>query len=243
MIHETTYSVLVAASNYLSRKGIISILKSLSFISNVEEVSAGIEVIHTHEKKCFDFIILDILSSPVDNIELVAYLKEKNSSSKIIVLLNPYDQYNIKHFFNAGVTAILMRNSVEIDFKTNLFEIISGKKVYPNNLQEILERFEKTDPEHKYPENKFVLNRFREVIYLLCLEMTSKEIADILCVSVKTIDKDRLTLSKMLNVSGVCGIIRHGMQIDILSDETLQSKFEKYLLPVYGLPNSTQKIG
>lgn len=70
----------------------------------------------------------------------------------------------------------------------------------------------------------------REIIFLLYLEMGSKQIADILCFSKRTVDKYREHISNRIGTKNLAGIIKYAIEHNINNDHTLKNKFKKFLI-------------
>jgi DNA-binding CsgD family transcriptional regulator len=71
--------------------------------------------------------------------------------------------------------------------------------------------------------------RLEEIIYLMSHEKTSQEIADILCLSKRTIEEYRLEIMRVTNSKNVAGVTRYAYQRGIADDLILKARVEKYL--------------
>jgi DNA-binding NarL/FixJ family response regulator len=226
---ESNCQVLLAVSQYLFRVGLRETISKFSFVSEIFEADTGIDAIKILESYKIDHIILDIKPDPLNNLEFTSIVRQKFPIIKIIGFYKLFQTFYISNFYERGADAVLSRNIDEIELCNAIQHIATKDKFYPDIKIRPKRKSEFLSDENRLPDNPVLLQRLKEIIFLLCMDKNTKEIATILSVSPKTIDKDRLLLHEVLETHSVVGIIKYGFTIDILLDNELLQKFEKYL--------------
>jgi DNA-binding NarL/FixJ family response regulator len=224
-------SIIIADDHSLFRQGVTSALLTLPFVKNVAQVENGKEVIEHLETFPFNIVLMDIRMAPLNGIETTVMVHEKFPNTKVIGLSSHEDEYYILEMYSRGAAGYILKNTDISEIALALQTVASGKKYFPESLRKYFLKHRDLHIEHAFSNKHYVQERLREIIYLICMEKSSKEIASILSISYKTVELDRLKLNNVIGAHSVVGLIKYGMQINILEDKGLQNKFAKYFLP------------
>src|SRR5690606_2307737 len=137
------------------------------------------------EKESFDVLLLDIHFGKHDGREIIGEIKEIAPQMKIIALTSHADSVTIKSSVNAGFDGYLLK----IDSREEIEEAL---KTIANDQQYISPKTQQAFFEMNTTKNKIELTeREKEILQLIVHEKTTKEIAEQLCLSEKTIETHR----------------------------------------------------
>ncbi len=223
-----TLSIIVADDHPVLREGMIKILEKESFISRLEEANNGREVIDLLEKNHFDLVLMDIRMEPMSGIQATKLIQTAFPKTKVLAFSMFNDLRIIEEMKSAGAVGYLLKNTE----KAEIIEVIKTISLGGTHFQENC-HVRQTHANYFSaitPKDGIKAKHLREIIFLLCIGKISKEIATILNLSTRTIEKYRNDLNEHLEIKNIAGIIRFGMDHGILEDEILKAKFDKYSL-------------
>jgi len=189
----------------------ISALKSLieKHLPNYHilfDAGNGEELIQKLTPKCKPEIILLDLNMPVKNgFETCEWLAQNYPEIRVIILSTTEDRESVLKLIKTGIRGYLLKNAEFEEFKFALEEVHFGGLYYPQFVTKHLLHHFKNPPEKE--DHQHQLND-RELAFLklTATELTYKEIADQLCVSVRTIDGYRDHLFDKLNIKSRTGL-------------------------------------
>jgi DNA-binding NarL/FixJ family response regulator len=162
-----------------------------------------------------DIILLDISMPGLNGIEAARRLKESNPEAKLIILTMHGDLSFVRAAFEAGASGYVLKQSAATELVTALREVDTGRR-YISSL--ILERLGTETLAFLRRPAKLsddLTTRQREVLQLLAEGRVRKEIAEILGVSVKTVEYHKQKITEKLGIHTDAELtayaIRHGI--------------------------------
>ena len=162
-----------------------------------------------------DIILLDISMPGLNGIEAARRLKQSNPDAKLIILTMHGDLSFVRAAFEAGASGYVLKQSAATELVTALHEVDNGRR-YVSSL--ILERLGTETLTFQRRPTKIsgdLTTRQREVLQLLAEGRVRKEIAEILGVSVKTVEFHKQNITEKLGIHTDAELtayaIRHGI--------------------------------
>jgi DNA-binding NarL/FixJ family response regulator len=218
-------TLIIAESNQIYLEGLKTATKKTisnsarCFANNVHELDMLLKNI-----RC-DILLAETLFLGTD-LENIQIFRSRHPLMKIIALSSTLNPSYIIQMMKAGCDGFLLKNTdcseVELAVKT----VLKDKKYLNQNVQETVNRYIYNLDKDGYKISEFVINkRFREMLFLICYGYTSKEIAEQLFVSKKSIDKYRYDFMKATGVQNVSGLILFAINNQIHRDEHLIHKY------------------
>lgn len=202
--------ILFADDHFLVLEGLEVLLSTFDFVENTKSVLNYFELKEILEKESFDVLLLDIHFGKHDGREIIGEIKEIAPQMKIIALTSHADSVTIKSSVNAGFDGYLLK----IDSRE---EIEKALKTIANDQQYISPKTQQAFFEMNTAKNKVELTeREKEILQLIVHEKTTKEIAEQLCLSEKTIETHRGNLMQKLEVKNIAGIVRKAIMQGIV---------------------------
>lgn len=209
--------VIIADDHEFFRDGLASVLSLRSDLLIVEQVANGEVLMEKVAAHSPDLVITDITMPVVDGIEATRMIKKHYPDTKVIALSMHNDDLIILDMMKAGAMGFADK-AIKRD---DLFLAID--QVVYHNTRYITERVEHKLLMEDLPFNDlsnesksvFFSERELQIISMLIDEKTIKEMADILGLSVKTIESHRARIMKRMNVKSMAGMVayafKHGL--------------------------------
>jgi DNA-binding NarL/FixJ family response regulator len=226
------FNLLIVDDHPVLREGVASVLKGHVKISSVKEANNGGEALALLEKGDIDIVLLDIKMEPLNGIETMTEINNRFPEIKVIVLSNYSDKKLILQMMKLGVAGYLLKKVDKEEIKNAVNAIVNGSTFFPPEISKVIsENLEEIDRENTNANhiNKDHLGKLHEIIYLLYLEKTTAEIAEILFLSKRTIEDYRLEILKMTKSKNIVGVIKYALAHGIVEDATVKKNVEEHL--------------
>lgn len=206
----------------LFRKALRSVLKEFNDLEVILEASNGKELLEQLKTIQPEVILLDLEMPIMDGAEAAALIKKKYPQIKIIILTMHKEDGLIPDLIERGVHGFLTKNS-DIELLVDAIHGVKENEYFFNDKISItlikeLSIAKKINPLFKQTS---LSEREREVIKLICNEYTSKEIADKLCLSHKTIDIYRANILEKTGARNTAGIVMYAVKNNLLVQNCL----------------------
>ena len=217
---EIKKKILIVDDHPLFRKGIKSVLKEDTGIEVINEAGNSAETLALLEKETYDIIILDLQMPGMSGIELSKVVKARYKNVSIILLTMHKDERIFNNSLDYGLDAyILKENAVEEVLKA-VHVVLDGNFYLSPSMSEYM--VQKSMKQKKLadenPGIKILSEKEKEILNMIALNKTTKEIAEALFVSYKTIENHRANICKKLNISGCNALLKF-----IIENKTLLS--------------------
>ncbi|MER0439328.1 response regulator transcription factor [Emticicia sp. W12TSBA100-4] len=192
------------------------LLKSIENIEVVGAISDSRNVLKFLETQEVDVIISDLHMPHLSGIDLTLQLRKTNPSVKILLLTMAEDAQHIREALKAGVHGYILKKTGKDEIEKAIEKLMSGKKYYSEAVIDELAATAEDDYNNARPETiEHLTSREIEILRLITLEKSTAEIAEMLFISVSTVETHRANLMKKLNVKSAIGMvkfaIKHGL--------------------------------
>lgn len=196
------FKIVIAEDHTLLRQGLRSLLADEPHLQIVAEAEDGIQAIRSVEKHGADLLLLDISMPRMNGISVIHDLKSRYPEIKILVLTVHKDDEYILDAFNAGADGYCLKYADQSDLLAAIKSILKGSfYISPDISGQVLEGFiEGRKSLKKSSAYETLTRREKEVLKLVGEGYTSREIADLICISPKTVEKHRSNIMGKLNI-------------------------------------------
>ena len=175
----------------------------------------GRAVLEAAEKHQPDLILLDISMPGLNGIEAARRLKQSNPDAKLIILTMHGDLSYVSAAFHAGASGYVLKQSAATELVTALHEVASGRRYVSSLIEERLGAEVPAFLRRSKTLAADLTSRQREVLQLVAEGRVRKEIAQILGVSVKTVEFHKQKITEKLGLHTDAELtayaIRHGI--------------------------------
>jgi two-component system, NarL family, invasion response regulator UvrY len=188
--------ILVADDHAVVRQGVKQILSEVSDMSIKDEAQNGSETLEKVLQHYYDVVLLDISMPGRSGLEILEDIKNHRPKLAVLILsMHPEEQYAIRAL-RAGASGYLTKASAPQELIGAIRKVAGGGKYVTSSLAEQLADELEGDAE-KNPHER-LSNREHQVMLMLAAGKSVSDIADELCLSVKTISTYRTrVMSKM----------------------------------------------
>lgn len=190
------------------RHGLKELLEKISNFEVIQEFDNGedfIEALPLQPKP--DMYILDYSMPNMNGIEVLQALEEKEEEYKVLLLTQHFDEQIINEAYHHGARGFLHKNCTAHDLKFAIDNIV---KIGYNNVTEILKRIRNHQTDTTKTKEEITLSQ-RELHFLKLVcderELTYDQMADIMNLSVKSIESYRAALFDRYNIKSKVGLV------------------------------------
>lgn len=162
-----------------------------------------------------DVLVLDISMPEKDGIEVIKEFAEKGFPCRVIILSSYDDLKLIKEIMNMGVTGYLTKQCAGESIIEAVQTVANGEEYFCETIREkIFNNATKNNPKlntYKPNINPLLTGREIEIIILIALEYSGKEISEQLFISTNTVETHRKNIIKKLKAKNTIGIVKYAM--------------------------------
>ena len=208
------YSVILVDDHKLFREGLKLLLENLDYINNVDEAGNGKEFLKLVEKYHPDIVFMDIEMPEMDGIIATQQALKLFPDLNIIALSMYGDENYYSQMINAGAKGFILKNSGIQDVEAAIQTVISGNNYFS---QQILNRLiNGIGGKSKTNQSNELSEREEEVLYHICKGLSNQEIANILYLSKRTVDKHRENILSKTNAKNTAGLVMFAVKNGII---------------------------
>jgi DNA-binding NarL/FixJ family response regulator len=200
--------VLIVDDHPLIRQGMRSLLEKHGF-TVVGEAADGREATHLAQELEPDVAVLDLAMPLLNGLDAAREITRTSRRTKtILVTIHTADQY-VLEALQAGVRGYVLKSQATAELVQAIQEVIRGGRYLSPGISEAVVQayLAKTD----LPGDPLT-PREREVLQLIAEGKTTKDMAGLLGVSVKTIESHRVRLMEKLDIRQTAGLVRYAIR-------------------------------
>lgn len=216
----TPIRVILADDHTLVRAGIRALLEKLPNVTVVAEANDGREVLELVKTQLPDVVVMDIAMPGLNGLEAAERMAQEFPTVRVIILSMHHNEEYVWRALKAGVAGYLLKKAATAELETALQRIMN-REVYLS--REISERLPQPGLGEGLAQQKSPLeqlsSRQREILQLIAEGQNTKQIAELLKLSPKTIEYHRMKLMSALNVHDVPGLVRFALRVGLIQPE------------------------
>jgi len=202
--------VVIVEDHLMVRAGIQALLEKGGDIHVLGVASNGQEAIEAVQELEPDILIMDIMMPRLNGIQAAENIRERKLSVKILLLSMYSDPGLVHQALQSGVKGYVLKSSASDELLRAVRAVANGETFLSNPVSEILIE-SVINPSVNTGEDdplSILSPREKEIMQLVAEEHTSSEIAEMLFISEKTVEKHRAKLMEKLNVRNLAGLVR-----------------------------------
>jgi len=213
MSRKDPYRIALADDHVLIRHGIKNLLTGHDDLEVVGEVSNGEELIVLLEGTPVDLIILDISMPNIGGLEALTLIRDRYPAVKILIFTMHKSKQYFYHAMMAGADGYLVKDDSEEDLLAAIRKIQSGRSYVSPFLAEDLTddmiSFFRKEKKNLFQE---LTRREREILQLVVDGYTSKQMADKLGLSPRTVDHHRSNLLRKFGMNNSVDLVNFAVR-------------------------------
>jgi len=207
--------IAIADDEALFRKGIARLFEDFG-ATLAFEAANGQELLDQLEaaEELPDILLLDLNMPNMNGIDAAKTIQQLYPELKFIVLSTYYTKVFIVNMIDLGAAAYLAKNASPEEMEEAIKEVAEKGFYYSQKVMEVIREniLTKSKPTFKTPFGVNLSEREKEVLQLICEEMTTQEIASQLFISPRTVDGHRNNLLQKLDCRNTAGMVIIALQ-------------------------------
>ena len=197
--------VLVADDHELIIDGFVTVIKNHDASIGCYRATNKLELFETLESKNIDILFQDVMFGKNDARDFVKEIKQKYPELKIIIVSTLEDKQTVETLLKQGVDGYLVKSDTSSEIINALNAVSEGKTFISDSLK-------RQGTSSSLKKNTIILTpREKEVLALILQEKTTKEIADKVCLSEKTVENHRANLFIKFGVKNLAGLVKQAI--------------------------------
>jgi DNA-binding NarL/FixJ family response regulator len=216
------FRVLLADDHEVVRAGLRALLEEQNGWEVVAEAVDGRDAVEKASKLKPDVVVIDIAMPSLNGLEAVRQIVKAVPHTKVLVLTMYDSDPLIQQVLQAGARGYLLKSDAGRDLVSAIDALRRNKTFFtPKVSQMVLEGYLDKSPKEREvegePESLRLTSRQREIVQLLAEGKSSKEVAAVLGLSVKTAETHRANIMRKLDCHSVTELVRYAIRNHIIA--------------------------
>ncbi|MFP3869662.1 MAG: response regulator [Syntrophobacteria bacterium] len=211
---EQQHRIIIAEDHTILREGLRALLSSKPNLEVVGEAEDGLEAIRTTVQLLPDLVIMDLSLPKMNGMEAAKEIKRSHPQIKVLALTVHKAEEYIFAGLQAGIDGYILKDATSGELLTAIKSVLAGKRyICPGVSEKVIEGYIEGRKTVKTRSSWDTLTqREREILKLIAEGYKNKEIAEHLCISVKTIEKHRSNLMRKLDLHSASALTGYAME-------------------------------
>lgn len=203
--------ILLADDHAVLRSGLAALLNARSEMEVVGEAADGAELLTLAEATNPDVILLDLTMPRLGGLDALPLLRQRIPTARVLILTMHQDEGYLWRAIKGGASGYVLKKAADVELIAAIQAVMRGDLyVHPSMTRALLDDMapdvaQSTDEPDLW---ETLSEREQEVLQLVALGHTSKEIADRLAVSAKTVDTYRARGMEKLGLRSRAALVR-----------------------------------
>jgi|SRR5579883_987370 DNA-binding NarL/FixJ family response regulator len=214
-----TIRVLLVDDHAVIRAGLRALLEATTDTEVIGEAENGHEGIGAARRLRPDVILLDVGMPRLNGIQAARQILHETPRVKVLVLSSYDDERHVREAIAAGVAGYVLKESAAVELLEAIRETVRGGAYFsPRVLNRLVKslREQWACGRQAGPKTAALSERHAEVLQLIAEGYCTKQIAELLSISVKTAEKHRGNLMMKLNIHNIANLTRHAISAGIV---------------------------
>lgn len=214
-----TVRLLIADDHKLMREGLRALIEKESDIQVVGEAEDGKTTVTLAGKSNPHIIVMDISMPDLNGIDATRKILGANPHMKVIALSGHADQHLVREMLTAGASAYILKHTASDELMRAIRTVMKGGKyLSPEVARGVMDAYvEMSRPLGDNQAFVVLTDREREVLQMIAEGKSTKETADNLSVSVKTVETHRRNIMEKLDLHSVAELTKYAIREGITS--------------------------
>jgi DNA-binding NarL/FixJ family response regulator len=210
--------VLIVDDHAILREGIRALLALQDDIGIVGEAADGREAVDKARQLEPDVILMDVAMPLMDGLEATRRIRKENPKAKILILTQYDNKEYVLSSIKSGASGCVPKRAVASELVSAIRAVHRGDSfLYPSVTKFLVEDYLQRVEEDPYDQ---LTAREREILKLVAEGRTSREIAGLLSVSVKTVLGHRTNLMEKLGIHNRTELIKYAIRKGLITVDT-----------------------
>jgi len=217
-------TILLADDHTVLREGLRLLLEKEEDIQVVGEASDGHQSVREAKRLKPDVVLQDLAMPLLNGLEAARQIAKEVPTTKVLILSAYSDDAHIEHAVEAGAAGYLMKETVGDDLLRAIREVAKGNAFFsPAVAKRLLKQWQEQFLNGTAGKTKPTLltSRQTEILQLIAEGYATKQIAGLLSLSIKTVEKHRQDLMNMLNIHNIASLTRYAVSSGVVESNRM----------------------
>ena len=213
-----TLRILLADDHKVVRQGTRALLSTVPEWEIVGEADNGRDAVSLTSELKPDIVILDIGMPELNGLDATRQIKKKLPETEVLIFTGQETEELVHDVFDSGARSYIMKTDAADHLIDALKALSEHKHFFTSRISEIVfaRYIQEKGTLEGAPEKSRITDREREIVQLLAEGKSSKEIATILGISVRTVETHRAAIMKKLGLKSFSELIRYAVRNKII---------------------------
>ncbi len=208
--------VLIVDNHAMVRAGFRALLQTLENIEVVGEAGDGREALRLVALHQPTIVLMDIAMPEMNGLEATSRIKKEFPDVRVIILSMHANEEYVYQALRAGAMGYLLKDGGTSELELAIRAISHGETyLSPTVSKHVITDYMRRVSTESNPMEQLT-PRQREILQLIASGKSTKEIAEILYISVKTVETHRTQLMERLDIHDVAGLVRYAIRMGIV---------------------------
>jgi RNA polymerase sigma factor (sigma-70 family) len=206
--------IVLAEDHTILREGLRALLSADPNFEIIGEAPDGREAVRCVEKLEPDLLLMDLSMPRMSGMDAIREIKKRYPDIKIIALTVHKTEEYLLATLQAGADGYVLKDATHDELVLAIKNVMGGKSyLSPGVSEKVIEGYLDGKESNRFRSPWETLSqREREVLKLIAEGYKNKEIAEDLCISLKTVEKHRANLMKKLDLHNAAALTVYAMQ-------------------------------
>jgi DNA-binding NarL/FixJ family response regulator len=216
-------TVFVADDHHIFREGLRLLLEAADDIEIVGEAENGHRTVYETKRLRPDVVIMDVAMPLLNGVEAARRIAREVPAAKVLILSSYHDDQHVQQAVEAGVTGYLTKETAAKDLLLAIREVSKGTAFFSPSVAKRLVKQWQNRFLNGQPINKRITltGRQLEIVQLIAEGYSTKEIADLLLLSLKTVEKHRQAAMDKLDIHEKASLTRYAVSSGIVESNRI----------------------
>ena len=213
-----TLRILLADDHKVVRQGTRALLSTVPEWEIVGEADNGRDAVSLTSELKPDIVILDIGMPELNGLDATRQIKKKLPETEVLIFTGQETEELVHDVFDSGARSYIMKTDAADHLIDALKALSEHKHFFTSRISEIVfaRYIQGKKTVEGAPEKSRITDREREIVQLLAEGKSSKEIATMLGISVRTVETHRAAIMKKLGLKSFSELIRYAVRNKIV---------------------------
>jgi two-component system response regulator NreC len=211
--------ILLADDHTVMRAGLRLLLERQTDLAVIGEAEDGRQTVELVDAKEPNVVVMDISMPKLNGIEATRQIVSKHPKTSVVILSVHADESYVMRALKAGAKAYLLKDSAEADLIRAIRAVSEGKSFFSPAvskmlLEDYIRQLQERGEEDSY---ELLTTREREILQLLAEGKSNKDVANMLNLSLYTVETHRAHILQKLGLHTIPDLILYAVRKGIIS--------------------------
>ncbi|WP_319501320.1 response regulator transcription factor [uncultured Draconibacterium sp.] len=212
-------NIIIVDDHKIFRDGLMMLLSNFDFVTVVGEAANGEEFLELIDNIKPDIVLMDINMPKMNGIEATKQALKKYPELKVIALTSFADDEYIEQMISAGVEGYMLKRSDIEDFEKAIKKVADGGSYFSSEIIKVISRNLYKDKERRSGEQLLdqFTSREKEILSLICKGLNNDQIAGLIHLSPKTVEKHKSNLFQKTETFNTVNLVIYAFKNQLIS--------------------------